>query len=154
MKNTTNIHQHCSPTLSLSYFFFSFLFSFTEIQAPHRKESLLLFQLTQSWRKSNLNFYRGCVCLWKSPDYLHCHMCGINWCLGFWGAGYDRETRRDSELLEGHITHISNIPHMVNWTVTAEQKRKKGRPKDDLWDNKRHKLSVCGKPGDKRKGNG
>ncbi len=89
-------------------------FSFTEIQDPHRKESPLLLQLTQSWRKSKLNFCRGRVCLWKSPDYLNRHMRGINWCLGFWGAGYDRN-KEEQRIGRGR----RNIAHGVKRTVTA-----------------------------------
>lgn len=64
----TNIHQYCSPTQTLSH---SQIFPpFTVTQDPHRKESLLLLQLTQSWRKSNLNFYRGCVCVCVSKPRL------------------------------------------------------------------------------------
>lgn len=116
---------------SCSRFSFPFIFSFTEMQDPQRKESLLLLQLTQSWRKSKLNFYLGCVCLFgKSPDYLHRQMQGINWCLGFWGAGYDRETRRDGELFEGHKTHIrkhSSQGLTELWLLGRQEKRKAER---------------------------
>lgn len=34
---------------------------------------------------------------------------GISECLGFQDAGYDRETLGDSEVIDGHIPHISHI---------------------------------------------
>lgn len=75
------------------------------IQDPHRKESPLLLQLTQRLRKLEF-LWRVCVSSEEPGITFYCHMERINWCLGSRGAGYDREIRRYSRLVEEHVTRM------------------------------------------------
>lgn len=48
--------------------------------------------MTQTWISTEAAYVLG------KAQITFNHMLGINWCLGFGRAGYDKEPERDSEL--------------------------------------------------------
>lgn len=52
---------------------------------------------------------------------------------GFLKSGYDSGTRRDSELVEGHLSHFGNESHRLSRTVFLKRKER-WRQNDGLWD--------------------